>query len=626
VEPVSLKGNLYEEKSRILNIFSQIAGNLSKSSVRDFPTLQETISAEQSDVLQKVLDFTRELLNADKCALFLIDTSGKSLVLEKISGTVDFKKLKDIATYDLTKSIESNTGVTPWVLLSKKPFNARNFHELKNNSEGHWKGNWDAPMYGGQDEAKSKFQCLYMVPLLAGEDAIGVLKYENRTKGNHFFDEQDEQLINMIAALVTNLVISQRIERNRYDRILPIISSTLVTHFDKPTFYDELLEKCRLILSADFCSLFLLDDQKNLFLKSIAGVDAEKKNKLKNFGYGDYRITAGLTPWILIRGASFNVRSYPDLKGRSGSHHIGKWDDIVYDGRPEENFRSLYSVPLIIGNEHIGVFKVENKNIPPYYFTESDERLFDLIGRLIAVAVRYGRSRENERYLSQLSRTNELGYLASGISHEFNKYLNLFQFSAYNVLAFSESKKVNDQIELIIKDIENAEKLVEDFINIRNQIQNTIDFDLDAVIKRIVTISKQRFIMNNIELVYKNNGVKLLHLNPTDIQTIIINLINNAFESLIEIGKGGEIKIIIYPLENTTEFTIEVIDSGKGISQSEQETIFAPFFTTKPRGMGFGLFWVRRLVNTMNGSIKVESPNKYKGTTFIITLPIYVES
>lgn len=624
MEPVDLKEKLYEEKNRILNIFSQIAGNLSTSFFKDSLTLQETISAEQSDVLQKVLDFTRELLYADKCALFLIDVSGKSLVLEKISGTVDFKKLKDIATYDLTKSSESNTGVTPWVLLSKKPFNARNFDELLHNSEGHWKGNWDAPMYGGQNEARSKFQCLYMVPLLAGEDPIGVLKYENRTKDKHFFDEQDERLIDMIAALVTNLVISQRIERNRYDRILPIISSTLVTHFDKPTFYDELLEKCRLILSADFCSLFLLDDQKNLSLKSIVGVDVEKKNKLKNFGYGDYRLATGLTPWILTRGASFNVRSYPDLKGRSESHHIGKWDNIVYDGRPDEKFRSLYSIPLIIGEEHIGVFKVENKNIPPYYFTESDERLFDLIGRLIAVGVRYGRSRENEKYLSQMSRTAELGFLASGISHEFNNYLHLFQFSAHNALDISESKKVNAKIKQIINDIKNAEKLIDDFINIRNQVQNTITFDLDVVIKRIIAVSKQRFIMNKIKLVYENKGVNELHLNPTDIQTIIINLINNAFESLIEIGKAGTVEIIIYPLSNTTEFTLEVIDSGKGITQSEQETIFAPFFTTKQKGMGFGLFWVQRLVSNMNGSIKVESPNQYNGATFKITLPINI--
>jgi hypothetical protein len=238
-----LREKLFEEKSRFYNAFSQIAGDLSDAFLIDESVLAVPVSAEHGDVLQNVLDFSRELLYAEKCALFLVDISGRSLVLEKISGTVDFEKLKDVATYDLTRANEPGGGVTPWVLLTRKPFNARNFDELRHNSEGHWKGNWDSPMYGGQGEADNKFQCLYMVPLRAGDRYIGVLKYENRTQNKRYFDDEDERLIDMISALVTNLVVSQRIERNRYDKILPTISSTLVSHFDKPSFYDELLEK-----------------------------------------------------------------------------------------------------------------------------------------------------------------------------------------------------------------------------------------------------------------------------------------------------------------------------------------------------------------------------------------------
>lgn len=77
---------------------------------------------------------------------------------------------------------------------------------------------------------------------------------------------------------------------------------------------------------------------------------------------------------------------------------------------------------MIIGDNRIGVLKVENKYIPPYYFTESDEALFDLIGRLIAIGTIY----DTEKYFGSMIRAAELGFLAAGISHEFYNYLERF--------------------------------------------------------------------------------------------------------------------------------------------------------------------------------------------------------
>jgi hypothetical protein len=84
------------------------------------------------------------------------------------------------------------------------------------------------------------------------------------------------------------------------------------------------------------------------------GIPDFKKEKLRGFGYQNYHTAQGLTPWILRKGSAFNVRNYPDLKERSEGHHLGKWDEIVYDGRREVLFKSLYSIPLIIGSEQIG--------------------------------------------------------------------------------------------------------------------------------------------------------------------------------------------------------------------------------------------------------------------------------
>jgi hypothetical protein len=178
---------LFEEKDRIYKMFSDISGSLTSAFFGPKSGNRLKVSdTAGADILQHVLDYTRELLQAEKCALFLADLPARSLILERVSGEVDFAKLKDIATYDLTRT-GPGSGVTPWVYHRRKPFNARNFDELQHNSEGHWKGNWDSPLYGGSDQAKAKFQCVYMAPLMAANQAIGVIKYENRTESKAYF-------------------------------------------------------------------------------------------------------------------------------------------------------------------------------------------------------------------------------------------------------------------------------------------------------------------------------------------------------------------------------------------------------------------------------------------------------
>jgi signal transduction histidine kinase len=574
--------------------------------------------------LQIVLDTFLNLLHVEKCALFLVDYTGKSLVLEKASGKISFDQIRNVATYNIENydPSEPDTGVTPWVLFRKKPFNAKNFAELQLNSEGHWKGNWDDPMYGGHDEASKNFQCVYMVPLLAGNDSIGVLKCENRTSAKTYFDQEDERVVDILAQLISNLVISQRIERNRYDYALPLISNSLVSHFGQKEFYENLLRECMTILNADLCSLFLVDGKGNLNLKEITGVSSEVKAQLRNFTYADYKTAKGLTPWILKRRAPFNVRSYPDLKGRSEDMHIGAWDSIVYADHPKERFKSLYSVPLIVGDKPIGVFKIENKNVPPFYFTESDERLFDLIGRMIAIGAVY----DNEKYIGVMLRAADAGFLASGIAHEMNNDLMRLIAIAGNIEELASGERVPALARALIDEAKRAARTIEDFRKIRGSREEIQECDTEELIQRLLSLSKERCKNNNIKLNYRNEGIHRVRMNQTELQTIIINLLNNAFESIAGYRASGIVDVVIRPVGGGS-FQIEVSDSGKGISKEEREFIFTPFYTTKaPKGMGIGLYWVQRLVNGMSGTISVESPNKFSGTSFYVDLPITVDA
>jgi signal transduction histidine kinase len=100
-----------------------------------------------------------------------------------------------------------------------------------------------------------------------------------------------------------------------------------------------------------------------------------------------------------------------------------------------------------------------------------------------------------------------------------------------------------------------------------------------------------------------------------------LNVISNAIESYGN-RRGRKERPVIIRLERVrSKLSISVTDHGKPISPRHIDKIFEPFYTTKPNGIGIGLFIVKQVVeNDFDGSISLDS-DKRSGTTFNIRLP-----
>ncbi len=61
-------------------------------------------------------------------------------------------------------------------------------------------------------------------------------------------------------------------------------------------------------------------------------------------------------------------------------------------------------------------------------------------------------------------------------------------------------------------------------------------------------------------------------------------------------------------------------DTGVGIAESVKSKLFTPMFTTKPKGQGFGLAVIKRMTESLGGTVTFES-TEGKGTTFTVRLP-----
>jgi len=109
-------------------------------------------------------------------------------------------------------------------------------------------------------------------------------------------------------------------------------------------------------------------------------------------------------------------------------------------------------------------------------------------------------------------------------------------------------------------------------------------------------------------------------MDPFHLNTIIVNLLDNAVKygaHIIDVGLKIE----------SGNFLLSMKDNGKGIPFQEQASIFDKFYRAEKgnihdtKGLGLGLFYIKQLVETYKGKIKVES-EEGKGAIFIITIPV----
>lgn len=176
-----------------------------------------------------------------------------------------------------------------------------------------------------------------------------------------------------------------------------------------------------------------------------------------------------------------------------------------------------------------------------------------------------------------------------------------------------EKKEIADEIE---KDVQRLESIANRFSKIGSE---------PALVRQnIVEIAKNTFdylqsrSSNQIEFEFSAVSDEIFsEINPELLGWVIENLVKNSIDAMQ--GKG---KIRLDIQQNHVSASINISDSGKGISKNLYKRIFDPGFTTKQRGWGIGLSLSKRIVEKFHhGKIYVLKSALEKGTTFCVKLP-----
>jgi PAS domain S-box-containing protein len=238
---------------------------------------------------------------------------------------------------------------------------------------------------------------------------------------------------------------------------------------------------------------------------------------------------------------------------------------------------------------------------------------------------------------SQLLRSERLaatGQLAASIAHEINSPLQ----GITALLSVIQTKYVADE------DLQRKLDLIKNaFVSIRNTVRNLIDLnrpgkekkqpmEINQVIENTVALMRSYLKKNmvDIELNLTAENSQIM-ASPQQIGQVIMNLVNNAVESIISAtdymdrirgssSLGG--RITIGTIKREDEIVIKVKDNGPGIAPKDIDRIFDPFFTRKKTmGMGVGLSICYGIVEDHKGTIAGDNLPA-GGAVFTVRLPI----
>ncbi len=168
----------------------------------------------------------------------------------------------------------------------------------------------------------------------------------------------------------------------------------------------------------------------------------------------------------------------------------------------------------------------------------------------------------------------------------------------------------------IEKDVDRL-KLISDRFGKIGSIPKLEEKNIVAQVSSMIDYIKKRAsgkVMINLDSNGETNIPAMI--SPPLFDWVIENLLKNALDAME--GKGT---INIVMRDEVSNITIDVTDTGKGISRSNISKVFKPGFTTKKRGWGLGLTLTKRIVEQYHrGQIFVKNSEPGKGTTFRIVL------
>lgn len=239
--------------------------------------------------------------------------------------------------------------------------------------------------------------------------------------------------------------------------------------------------------------------------------------------------------------------------------------------------------------------------------------LFTLVTALI-VREYFKKQLFYQRERQERERLESINLVIHSLIHEVKNRLNVLRLLSYRIDSVCSGDSCKDYVGKLRTEVDNIGKYLEETADLRRPLS------LKKV--RISSVALVKNALAKFEELLSSRGVELqtdvedttLFVDPEKLTSLLFDLVKNSLEAL----EGKERKNLkITGKREGSFYSFYVMDSGGELPKSN---IFKPFYSTKEKGFGLGLYNVKRIAEAHGG--KVEAYTKEGWTVFKVTIPL----
>jgi signal transduction histidine kinase len=236
--------------------------------------------------------------------------------------------------------------------------------------------------------------------------------------------------------------------------------------------------------------------------------------------------------------------------------------------------------------------------------------------------------KEKERLIYGLLKANKTaatGALSASIAHELNQPLGASNLNIQFLKMKLEKGVINPELgkeilDSLQADNHRAATIVKSLRSIFTDSDSSAEkVQLGNLISKVLDIVNPELKSKNIQIQLRVDNDLLVMVNPSEIEQVILNLMNNALQALANSGTLQR-RITIEAAKSNGLVRLSISDNGDGVSAKFKPQLFELLSTTKQSGMGLGLWLCKHIVTRYGGSIHYEDVAG-GGATFVVKLP-----
>lgn len=312
--------------------------------------------------------------------------------------------------------------------------------------------------------------------------------------------------------------------------------------------------------------------------------------------------------------------------------------------------RSLVITPLLVENDVFGVLIAARRE--PGSFTSGECEFLRQLSQHVALAAHqtqlyttlqraYDDLRQTQKTILQQERLRALGQMASGIAHDINNALSPAALYAQSLLERDQtlSTQVRDYLVIIqraIEDVANTVSRMREFYRLREPQMTLAPVDINHTLRQVHDLTRARWrdmpqergIVIEMQTQFDASLPAIMGAEH-EIRDALTNLILNAIDAMPD---GGTLTLRSRAHarpgaecgagDSATHVSVEVCDTGVGMTADVRSRCLEPFFTTKDeRGTGLGLAMVFGMAQRHSGEVEIDSELGI-GTTVRLVFPV----